>query len=124
MPNAIITDDELPSLSVAAPANLADIYDNNFQSGLLAYVAGYGYYSLVRTSTATVDGVNVLLPRSGWGRWLLIALTATGSTGPQGPTGSSGGPPGPAGSTGPTGSVGAQGLQGVTGSQGVTGPNS
>jgi hypothetical protein len=126
---------------VPTPAGLNSIEDHDFESGDQAYVESLepnATFILVRSSVAIPDDVNVIMPFSHAGRWLVFRQGGS-VTGPTGPTGAQGiqgpgtGPTGPIGVTGPFGPTGATGSPstvtgptgpggGPVGSTGPTGP--
>lgn len=110
---AVSHDGKNRSRSVASTAVLANLQEQAFKPGDIAFVEDSGvFYYLSRTSTATVDGRTVVATKSGTGRWL--DMSATFATGPSGQTGQQG-PPGYTGQTGPAPSLGLTGFPGPAG---------
>jgi hypothetical protein len=109
--------------------SLENINTTTLDDGAFCYVtAAHQHFELHRDSTAVPDGVTVIAPIAGPGRW--VEVTGVGAQGAQGFQGSQGFQgatgSGAQGTTGAQGNQGSQGFQGSVGSgaqgnQGTTG---
>lgn len=99
--------------------SLENVNTTTLDDGAFCYVtAAHLHFELHKDSTASPDGVTIIAPIAGPGRW----VEATGGAGSQGAQGSQGarGAQGSTG-TGAQGAAGAAGSQGSQGSQGAQG---